>query len=199
MLAPLRSRGCTGTFSLSSTTKPQGAPGSLHNCARAFHLDFGVEQASSAAARVTSSPPSLGLPLLLALALRLPLMRRYLCPRCVACGPVFEDGTVCPSSQRTPSFWISPRGKAQRLPTPRGDIHRAATPDRFLADPLGARAEEVPDCSSCPFRIPYRLERECVSQCVCRVSAGCFVVVPRFFESKVSQCVGYFFPALGRM
>ena len=29
----------------------------MHNCASALHLDFGVEQACSAAVRVTSSPP----------------------------------------------------------------------------------------------------------------------------------------------
>ena len=50
--------------------------------------------------------------------------------------------------------WV-PRGKAPRLPPLRGDIQRDATPNRLLADPLGARAEEVPDCSSYPSRIPW--------------------------------------------
>ena len=75
---------------------------------------------------------------------------------CSRCGAVRQHpSSVCPGCVLFCVWavrWV-PRGEAQRLPTPRGDIQRAATPDRFLADPLGARAEEVPDCSSCPLRI----------------------------------------------
>ena len=44
--------------------------------------------------------------------------------------------------------------KRQRLPPPRGDIQRAATPDTFCRPPR-PHAEEVPDCSSYPLRIPW--------------------------------------------
>ena len=83
--------------------------------------------------------------------------RVYVCTAQDVVQCVKHPSSVCPSCVLFVSGalrWV-PRGKAQRLPPLRGDIQRNATPDRFLADPLGARAEEVPDCSSYPLRIPW--------------------------------------------
>ena len=76
---------------------------------------------------------------------------------CTGYGAVYQTAVNC-VSQLSCGFvsgalrWVL-RGKAQRLPTLRGSIQRVATPDTFGADLLGARAEEIPDCSSYSLRI----------------------------------------------
>ena len=61
-------------------------------------------------------------------------------------------GAVRAQPSAVVSVWGAAQGNA--LPAPRGDAQRVATPVT-LADIQGARAEEIPDCSSHSLRIPW--------------------------------------------
>ena len=105
-MAPLQLKGCTRTSSLFSPTTPSGASVlSAYFSHSALHLDFGVELACSAAARVPPRSPFLRAPLLRLLAL---CLRYEASTHPEGCRRRIRLGSVLPSSSSTCSSLSSP-------------------------------------------------------------------------------------------